>query len=174
MKRSIAPVLTVLILAAIPASLFAKGEIVRISIRGIDLKTPIEITDLKDLKDVDVNVWAGPGVRVNGKEQTEGFIIDWPRGVVAERPSGLRHYEVSFYAKFEEVRLVYVVFYDYNPSAEQGYVYLPGKGDKWLNLNCGTICRGDEFEGNWFHATRAWENSVRPLIARAKVISSNS
>jgi len=168
MKRVIASVLAFLVLVSIPTPLFAKGEIVKVTIKGADLKNLMEITDLKVLGDANVDVWAGPGVRVNGKEQTEGFIIDWPQGVVAELPRGLQHYEVSFYAKSEEVRLVYVVSYDYNPSTEQGFIYLPGKGEKWFNLNCGTICHGDAFEGNWFRATKAWENAVRPLISKQR------
>jgi len=40
------------------------------------------------------NVWEGPGTFVNGVEQTGGFIIDWSKGIVAERPAGLQRYEV--------------------------------------------------------------------------------
>jgi hypothetical protein len=79
MKRIIAVVLTTILMAGAPAALFAKAPIVKITITGAYLTAPIEITDFKNL---DVNVWAGPGVRINGKEQTEGFIIDWPLGEV--------------------------------------------------------------------------------------------
>ncbi len=116
MKRTSSVLLILLLAIAVPAPLLAKGQIVKIAITGADLTVPIEITDFRNLKDVDVNVWAGPGVKINGKEQTEGFIIDWPRGAVVDHPSGLQHYEVEFYAKLDEVRLVYVVFYDFNPS----------------------------------------------------------
>ncbi len=166
MNRAFTVVFALVLVIGIPAPLFAKGETVEIIIKGADLTTPIEITDPKILRDF--NVWAGPGVRVNGKEQTEGFIIDWSQGVAAERPNGLLHYEVSVYAKLQEARLVYVVFYDYNPSSEQGYIYLPGKGDKWSQLNMGTIYHGHGFEGNWFRATSTWQNVARRLIARAR------
>ena len=172
MKRASAIVLTLAIV--VPTSLLAKGQIVKITITGADLTAPIEITDFGNLKDVEVNVWAGPGVTINGKEQTEGFIIDWPHGVAADRPSGLPHYEVAFYAKLDEVRLVYVVSYDFNPSSEQGYIYLPGRHDKWFNLNCGTICHGDGFEGNWFRATKAWDSAATSLITRAKITRSSA
>jgi hypothetical protein len=105
--------------------------------------------------------------------QTEGFIIDWPRGAAADHPSGLQQYEVAFYAKLDEVRLVYVVSYDFSPSFEQGYIYLPGRHDKWFNLNCGTICHGNGFEGNWFRATKAWDSAARSLISRAKMTPSS-
>jgi hypothetical protein len=174
MKRTIAVLLATVLMVGIPAALFAKAEIVKITITGADLATPLEITDFGKFRDADVNVWAGPGVKINGQEQTEGFITDWPLGAVADRPSGLHHYEVSFYTKLPEGGLVYVVYYDYDPSSEKGFIYLPGKHDKWFNLNYGTICHGDGFEGNWFLATAAWNNSVRPLIARAKLIESCS
>ena len=173
MKRTSSVLLILLLPIAVPTPLLAKGQIVKITITGADLTVPIEITDFGILKDVDVNMWAGPGVKINGKEQTEGFIIDWPRGAAADHPSGLQHYEVEFYAKLDEVRLVYVVFCDFNPSSGQSYIYLPGRHDKWFNLNCGTICHGDGFEGNWFRATKAWDSAARSLIARAKIARSS-
>lgn len=173
MKRTSSVLLILLLAIAVPTPLLAKGQIVKIAITGADLMVPIEITDFGNLKDVNVNVWAGPSVRINGEVQTEGFIIDWPRGAAADHPSGLQQYEVAFYAKLDEVRLVYVVSYDSSPSFEQGYIYLPGRHDKWFNLNCGTICHGDGFEGNWFRATKAWDSAARSLIARAKMTRSS-
>jgi hypothetical protein len=168
MNRTIAVLLALALLSGIPALLFAKEPIVKLTIEGAGLKTPIEITDFGNFRNVDLDVWAGPGVVVSGKKQTQGFIIDWARGPVAHRPSGLQHYEVSFYTKLREGGLVYVVYYDYSPSSQQGYIYLPGKHDKWFYINCGSICRGDGFDGNWFRATKAWENAARPLITGAK------
>jgi hypothetical protein len=115
-------------------------------------------------------------VRVNGVEQTEGFIIDWPRGIVAQAPAGLQHYEVSFYTGCEtsesgcrtsEPSLTYVVSYDYDPSAQHGFVYLPGSNDEAYRFNH-VMWHGHGFEGHWLYATSAWENFVRPLIAKAK------
>ncbi len=90
--------------------------------------------------------------------------------MIAERPNGLQHYDVLFYAKGpnSKEKLVYVVSYDYDPSTEQGYVYLPGKADEWYQLNTSAIVHGHGLEGNWFRATSAWENFVRPLMAREK------
>lgn len=146
-----------LVVGGASTPLFAKGPIVRISIRGADLTAPIEITDFSSLKAVDLNVWVGPGVTLNGEAQTEGFIADWRQGAVKDRPAGLQRCEVRFYANLGAVQPAYGVFYDYDPSSGQGYVYLPGAHDKWFHLNCGTICRGSGYEGNWFHATKAWE-----------------
>jgi hypothetical protein len=68
---------------------------VKITVKGTDLTRPLEITDPKG---GEFAVWAGLGTFVNGVQQTEGFIIDWPKGIVAERPIALQHYEVSFYS----------------------------------------------------------------------------
>jgi hypothetical protein len=71
MKRTSSVLLILLLAIAVPTPLLAKGQIVKIAITGADLMVPIEITDFGKLKDVDVNVWAGPGAKINGKEQTE-------------------------------------------------------------------------------------------------------
>jgi hypothetical protein len=157
-------------LSIIPVSLFAKGDMVRIEIRGANLGMPIEITDAR-VKEF--TPWAGPGVTINGIKQTEGFIIDWPHGAIADRPKGLPHYEVSFYAKLHEEpngakeQGVHVVLYDYDLVTERGYVYLPGKGEEWYPLNASKMVH-DFLEGNWFRASHAWDNFVGPIIANTK------
>lgn len=97
-------------------------------------------------------MWAGPRVQVNGVEQNEGLIIDWSKGVVAQLPTGLQHYGVFFYSNFrkKEGSMVYAVSYDYDPSTQQGFIYLPGKGDEWFQLNGSTMVHGHGLEGNWF------------------------
>ena len=157
-----------------PSSLSAKGDIVKVTIQGADLTTPIEIYPNIG----EFSVWVGPGTSGNGVEQTSrynAFIVDWSKGVVAQPPAGLQHYEVSFYSgcrKFGNCRpsepsIVYVVFYDYDPSTEEGFIYLPGKDDEWYRLNTRTIFHG--LEGNWFRSTGEWEKFARSLIARARV-----
>jgi hypothetical protein len=150
----------------ISAPLWAKGDMVLVEIKGASLKSPIQITDPRI---EEFNIWVG-------------FIIDWQAGVVAQRPSGLQHYEVSFYAGCrtperwnsnvrdclaEKPRLAYVVSYDYDPSSKRGFVYLPGKGDPFYYVNLGSIGHSGR-EGNWFLATASWEDFVRPLIANAQ------
>ena len=163
MKRLFTSVFSLLLLIGIPASLSAKGRTVRIIIRGTDLKTPIEITDPTVL--ANFNVWTGPGTSSN---ESKGFIVDWSRGVIPAPPKGLRLYEVFFCADFgsHEEKPVYVVSYEFDPSTRRGYLYLPGKGDKWWQLNVGTIFRS--LEGNWFSAWSVWEDVARPLIAKGK------
>jgi hypothetical protein len=65
----------------------------------------------------------------------------------------------------EKPRLVYVVFYDFDPSLSRGFVYLPGRAEAFYFLNIGTIARG--CEGHWFLAKDSWEAFMRPLITQA-------
>ena len=173
MKGASSVAFSLLIVSIVPASLSAKGPTVKITIKGAALTTPLEITDPKVGA---FGVWEGLGVFKNRVEQTEGFIIDWSKGIVADRPIGLQHYEVSFYSgcqigeyncRTSEPSLTYVVFYDYDPSMEQGYIYLPGKADELSKFNT-RMWHGHGFEGNWSCATKAWESFVRPLIAKAR------
>ena len=153
----------------------AKGATSKITIAGATLVKPIEITETSIVSRF--HVWTGPGTTVcrggrgNCVEGTEGFIIEWLSGAVAERPSGLQHYEVSFYAtdnRFPDQpgqeQLAYVVAYEYDPGSSQGYVYLPGGGDQWYPLNSASIYRGRE--GKWYRANAAWQSVVVPLIAQ--------
>jgi hypothetical protein len=170
MRRRLFPSVVGLLLAtAIPVSVPAKGKTVRITIKGADLKSPIEITDPKIL--ANFNVWSGPGTSSN---EGQGLIVDWSQGTEYWPPKGLPLYEVSFYADFgnREEKQVYVVSYEYDPSSGHGYVYLPGKGDKWWRLNVSSVFRG--VEGNWFRAWSSWEDIARPLIEKAKMTASTS
>jgi hypothetical protein len=155
--------------------LSAKGETTRITISGASLANSIEITDASIVRQF--QVWSGPGTRscIGGRsncvEGTEGFIIDWLAGEVAERPRGLQQYQVSFYVTDAQVagrtgseRLAYVVSYEFDPVSSEGYVYLPGTGDQWYALNSSSIYRGRE--GHWFRGTPAWQKVVVPLIMR--------
>jgi hypothetical protein len=157
MMRKAAAALVLLAAVIAPASLVAKGPTLRIAIRAAHLTAPIEITDAT-VRTFDV--WSGPGAFVNGVEQKEGFIIDWFSGVVPERPAALQEYYVSFYADHQGERVIYAVSYEYDPSTNRGYVYLPGKGDDRYQLNTSSIHRHG-LEGNWFRATRAWDDFMR-------------
>jgi hypothetical protein len=153
----------------------AKGDTTKIRISGGHLAYPIEITDATIVKEF--QVWTGPGTTgcLDGRSScvagAEGFIVDWSSGAVRQKPNGLPDYEVSFYvtdarvpSQTEPDHLAYVVSYQYDPAAAQGYVYVPGKGDQWFALNVGSIYR--RLEGQWFRATRAWQDAVVPLITR--------
>lgn len=168
-KNRVLSVLYILLLLAMPAELFAKAETSKIVIKGADLSAPIEITDRKTL--TNFIIWTGPGTGCEGvgcqKPSTESFIVDWSQ-TAADHPSGLHRYQVSFYAKMPDERLIYVVFYEYDPATEHGYVYFLGWTEEWYRLNVSTIFHG--VEGKWFPAWSVWEGVARPLIARAKPV----
>ncbi len=120
-----ASILSVVFFTTAPTVLLAKGDTVKITIEGTALPSPIEITDPAVRQ---FNLWSGPGTFMNGVEGRQGFIIDWTNRL-DEAPVGLHHYRVSFYEGCElresapcrtgERSLVYVVYYDCNPSTEQ-------------------------------------------------------
>jgi hypothetical protein len=77
-------------------------------------------------------------------------------------------YEVSFYVQLGDsnARKMCVVYYCPNPSTERGSIYLPGKGEVWQSLNWGSMMRPGR-DGKWNYASRAWEDLIKPVIARA-------
>jgi hypothetical protein len=158
-------VLVILVLLAIPADLFAKAHTSKIIIKGADLNAPVEITDSKTLANFSVWTGTGTGCTPCPPPSPDSFIVDWS-APMADHPSGLHRYEVSFYAQMPDEQLIYVVFYEYDPATEHGYVYLPGEREKWYRLNVSTILHG--VEGKWFHAWSVWEAVARPIIAEAK------
>jgi hypothetical protein len=173
MKASLRGLVGIGVVLGLSTVTSAKGETTKITISGATLANPIEITDANVVKGF--QVWTGPGTKVcvggsgNCVEGTDGFIVDWRSGAVAQRPNGLPHYEVSFYVTDTRFpgqpgpeHLAYVVAYEYDPAASQGYVYLPGKGEQWYSLNSASIYRGRE--GHWFRAARTWQDAVMPLI----------
>jgi hypothetical protein len=99
------------------------------------------------------------------------FVIDWSQSV-ADHPKKLQRYQVSFYAKLPNERLIYVVFYEYDVATKQGYIYLPGRTDEWYRLNVSTIIRG--VEGRWFRAWSGWDSVAMPIIAGARVAASGT
>ncbi len=151
--------------------LWAKGVTTRVVITASSLPAPIELSDPNLLDDF--NVWAGPGVEVDGIEQSQGFIIDWQTGAIAERPAGLPRYQVFFYVKYKNrplasqpEQLAYIVSYESDSDAGSGYVYLPGRSDEAYTLNTRSIFRGRE--GQWFRATAAWHQAATKLIGQPR------
>ena len=167
-----AAVLSVVFVTTMPTLLLAKGDTVKITIESADLPSPIEITDSAVRQ---FNIWSGPGT--SSFDGSRGFIIDWANRADAA-PMGFRHYKLSFYEGCDPKEssachsaaplLAYVVFYDYDPATGEGFVYLPGRGGEFAQLNISHIYRGRGYEGHWFRAAKAWNDFVRPIIARVE------
>src|SRR5437763_13722456 len=83
------------VLLVTPGLLVAKGYTAKITIKGPGLSKALDITDREGGS---FPLWAGPGVHGNGAEETEGFIIDWPKGIVPQPQANLGRYEVSYYS----------------------------------------------------------------------------
>jgi hypothetical protein len=145
------PVLLILLVVTQPA--FAKAPTVKVTIEGGGLPSMIEVTNPQLLSSS--NIW-------------QGNFLNGSRHSVTERP-GLLRYEVSFYVEFanHDVRKRYVVYYYPSPSKEQGYIYLPGKGETWHALNVRAILRTGQ-DGKWNYASPAWEELIKPIIALAE------
>ena len=154
-------------LLIVSATVLAKGQTARIEIRSDLFVSPLKITDPTIVKSF--NIWNGPGVRINGEpvhmnpKQQSGAFIDWRRGEVLTRPQALQRYEVEFQV---ESRLppndCYIVMYEFDPKAEDGYIYLPSRNDERGKSNTFLIYHG--VEGKWFHSSAEWERRIRPLI----------
>lgn len=168
MRRAKIALVVCLSLLVASAAGWAKGRTIRIVIEGDGLTAPLEITDRRILDQF--NIWNGPGVRtsINGivqppayldRKQSAGRFIDWPRGTVAAKPTGLQRLEVAFYIGVTDrpdEAPKYVVAYEIDSLAKRGYIYLP----RWKNS---LISHG--VEGNWFHASGQWDEVVIPIIA---------
>ena len=169
MKHAVRAALRLVVILGATPLLLAKGPTTKITITSTDRESANEIRNREILENF--HVWAGPGTFVNDVEGNEGFIVDWASGVVIERPSGLRRYEVAFYVRYanrpfdeQADQLAYVIAYESDPVTGQGYVYLPGKTDERYRLNTKAIYHGRE--GNWFRATPAWQDAFRRATTR--------
>ncbi len=157
MKRTLFWCALAIVLMALgaPRAAWAKGETVKLTLSGGGLAKDIELTDPEILKTS--HVWAGN-------------FLDSSRGTVKEPPRGLPRYEVTFYVKLrddEEAKKAYVVYYCPSQAAGQGYIYLPGKGDPEEKTNWGSMMRPGR-DGKWNYAAGAWEELIKPVIARAE------
>jgi hypothetical protein len=160
-------------LLAISTSGWPKGSIVRIVIEGDGLAAPVEITAPDILGQF--SIWNGPGVMTTGQDgnphppayldssRTTGRFIDWPEGIVSERPSGLQRFEVTFHIGVPtqpgETR-EYIFAYEVDSSQPGGYIYL----SKWK----GTSLIYHGVEGNWFYASERWNELIMPVVAVSK------
>lgn len=159
----------VCVLAMVSTAVMAKGITMLIEIERPGLPT-LRITD-RGVRQFDV--WEGPGVGGVSMADGDGFIVAWKHGPVAARPSGLTRYEVRFSAGCGDLSPTcpsldtvpaYAVSYEFDPASGQGFVYVPGPGEKSYAMNAASIYRGPAAEGHWFVATDAWNSFVRPII----------
>jgi len=154
-----------------PNSALAKGKTLKITIDGGNLRNTIEIKSPRVL--APFRVWSGPGTSAYPSidHAAPSFIVDWSQGALRNHPENLPLYKISFWADSPKPRVVYVVFYEYDPAVKQGYVYLPGQNDEWFALNIATIMR--DVEGKWFRSWSAWDQVASPLLSDPRLTAQN-
>ena len=131
---------TTLCVLAIPLS--GKGPTIKLTITGPDLPHSITVTSPHAL----VHVWAE----------------DFMAGPAREPDPAFPRYRVSFHAQLPDasIKMAYVVYYVKGARTEEGFVYLPGRGEEGYALNVGTILRPGKKEGHWFHANDQWSRAI--------------
>ena len=153
--RSVAASICLLFAVAVA---YAKLPLSSLFISGGKLPQPVEVTEPAILNSS--NPWFGT------------FIPQWnqaPRERVAGPPATAPRYELSFYAASsnEPPRIVYVVYYAWDPSAHRGFLYLPGHLEPWYDTNTGSIIRPHQ-DGRWNLADPAWCDRINAVIARSQ------
>jgi hypothetical protein len=164
--RGTLPVLrAIAALLLVALSVFAKGEMVRISISGGDVSAPIDITAPDALARFHPGHGPGNFEIVNGHRiprfKPQSFIVDWSSGTV-KPPQGLKVHQISFTMKFPDCTRSYIVHYATDPLTNRGYVYIPGQTDPEYAGNTRLLLRG--VEGNWFHAWSEWDELAHQLL----------
>ena len=177
MRRPTVVLYICITILTIPTTGWSKGETVKIVIAGDNISSPIEITSPEILRQF--NIWNGPGVGTRGPDgvshppayldpkRSAGRFIDWPKGMAA-RPAGLRRFEVTFHIgvpRDPNTVRKYVFAYEVDTLASHGYIYLP----RWMN---DLISHG--VEGNWFYASKRWDELIMPAIHQASEITSDA
>ncbi|NKB99651.1 MAG: hypothetical protein GKR90_14305 [Pseudomonadales bacterium] len=159
---------TFVLAVSVSLPLHAKQEIVLIEIRGDSLATPIEISDPRII--IEFSVWNGPGVvssdgegRLNppaylDPDREEGRFIDWPRGIVGDKPVLSNRFDVTLYLGKSPNQRLYPFTYATDSVSNQGFIFLP-------LASTAVILHG--VEDNWFYASEQWDELITPRITAA-------
>jgi hypothetical protein len=144
------------VVAAWPLAARGNAVTVRLDIAGSSLPKPLAVTDpaLLELSNVYAGRFLGP--------LTDAVDPDWQR------------FEVSFAVErrtsypelaLTGIRKTYVVHYARDPGTDEGYVYLPGRGEPGHRLNIGIMIRDDN-DGRWHKAGREWAELLNRHLPR--------
>ena len=174
MNRPLAISTGIVVLMLAAQTVWAKGAIVKIVIDGDNLPSPIEIVDPEVLDRF--TIWSGPGVggwdmlNTHPKPDDAKFIVDWTQGTLQAPPGGSRHYLVKMYVEGREApRDTYEVMYYVDGVGGENSVYIPSYArDGFGQWNTLQVYRG--VEGNWFRATRDWDEVARPLLRESAAL----
>jgi hypothetical protein len=150
-------VASALILAA-SFALHARGNAVtvRLDITGGGLSKPLVVTEtaLLDLSNVYAGTFLGPVT--NPIDPTwQRFVVSFAVGLRTPYPA----------LELTGVQRTYVVHYARDPGTDEGFVYLPGRGEPGHRLNIGLIIR-EENDGHWHKAAPHWAELLNRHLPR--------
>jgi len=137
----------VALLAFSPAH--AKAPTAQVTITGPKLNLPL---NLSDEAVTNVNVWAG-------------HFIDWKAGAVGLPRANSLLYRVHFWVQVDpnDIRMMYVLNYQWLADSNRAIVCLPGRQDSWYSLNVSTILRNGQ-DGKCFYAEEGWGRAVQAAL----------
>jgi hypothetical protein len=126
----------------------AKAPTSKSVVTGPGIHEPVELTHGEAIS---ANVW-------------HGSFMSSPRRMVEPPSPTFPRYTIEFYAEDADGRLrnIYAVYYVWDSSQNHALVQIPEQGDRWYELNVSTISRC--CAGQWFYASDAWADAIRPVL----------
>jgi len=155
MKKGLFVVSIIVLVSVCVVPAYAKGSPDQIVITGGGVS--LKITDQETLRKFDP--W-------------NGQFINWTSGQLSPPDDKGESYEVLFYMKWPgrrsdydqgALKMIYAVRYLAGRDGTPGYVYLPGKGEKFCRYNTGTISR-EQDDGKWHRASAEWDAAMKRLL----------
>jgi hypothetical protein len=127
----------------------AKGPTAQVTITGPKLDVPL---NLSNQAVTNANVWAGN-------------FIDLKSGAVGLPRANSLLYRIHFWVQLDpnDIRMMYVLNYQWLADSNRAIVCLPGRQDPWYSLNVSTILRNGQ-DGNCFYADEDWGRAIQVAL----------
>ncbi|MEO8679212.1 MAG: hypothetical protein ABI665_09210 [Vicinamibacterales bacterium] len=145
------------LIATISPPLAARGNAVtvRLDITGGRLTQPLTVKEqaILDLSGVYQGTFLGPltdAITPAWSRYLVTFVME-PQIPTATLPAGTQRTYVAFYAR--------------NPETDEGFVYLPGRGEDGYRTNIGVMIR-DGHDGRWHQALPAWSELLGSYLPK--------
>jgi len=154
-KRLTLGVLALTVVLSPPLVARGNAVTVRLDITGGRLRQPLAVREqvILDLSGVYQGTFLGPvtdAVKPTWSRYVVTFVVE-PQIPTATLPAGTQR--------------TYVAHYVRNPETDEGFVYLPGRGEDGYRTNIGMIIR-DGHDGRWHHAFPAWSELLGSYLPR--------
>lgn len=141
---------------ALPLTARGNAVTVRLDITGGSLTKPLAVTDaaLLELSGVYAGSFLGR-VTPPVDPAWQRFVVSFAHAARTPSPE----------FALSGVQRTYVVHYARDPGTDEGFVYLPGRGEPGYRLNIGIIIR-DENDGHWHKAAPHWAELLNRHLPR--------